>query len=46
MFILTRLGLLTITPISSVIDCGSYFPPLELGITVGIAELESGAALP
>jgi len=44
-FILTRLGLVTITPLSGVIDCGSYFIPLELGIMVGIAELESDAAL-
>jgi len=45
-FILTRLGLVTVTSTSGVIDSKSYFLPLELKIILGIAELDSDSALP
>lgn len=44
-FILTRLGLVTVTSTSGAIDSKSYFPTLELRIILGIAELDSDSAL-
>lgn len=38
-------GWLPYPPISGITDCGSHLPPLELGVSAGIAELENECCL-